>query len=353
MEIINIILYLYIYFSLTGIGIKTTLERRLRSAGVSDKGRCLVDKMAEYIYHSKAENTNKKYYNSFKHFKEYCKTKGFCPKPANSIHVAMYITDLLDRQVSYSVISAAFYSIKWLHSVNDFKDPTDNAFVKHLLEAAKRLRSVPVKKKDIVDTEMIQSLCELYKESNDLGNVRDLAMILLGYAGFLRFSEISDLRCSDLVFKEDHLVLKIRKSKTDIYRQGKEVLIAKGSSCACPYEMLKRYLTLSKHLANSDQYLFKPINKSKNVCQLLKVNKKLSYTRARECIVKKLKLVAPELDLGIHSLRASGASMAANSDGVNERCLKRHGRWVTDIATDGYIKDTLDKRLAVSKTLKL
>ena len=86
---------------------------------------------------------------------------------------------------------------------------------------------------------------------------------------------------------------------------------------------------------------------------MLKVNKKLSYTRARECIVKKLKLVAPELDLGIHSLRASGASMAANSDGVNERCLKRHGRWVTDIAKDGYIKDTLDKRLAVSKTLKL
>ena len=66
--------------------------------------------MAGYIYHSKAENTNKKYYNSFKHFKEYCKTNGFCPKPANSIHVAMYITDLLDRQVSYSVISAAFFN---------------------------------------------------------------------------------------------------------------------------------------------------------------------------------------------------------------------------------------------------
>ena len=82
------------------------------------------------------------------------------------------------------------------------------------------------------------------------------------------------------------------------------------------------------------------------------MNKKLSYTRARECIVKNLKIVAPELDLGVHSLRASGASMAVNT-GVNERCLKRHGRWKTDIAKDGYIKDSLDMKLSISKSLKL
>ena len=84
-----------------------------------------------------------------------------------------------------------------------------------------------------------------------------------------------------------------------------------------------------------------------------KANKKLNYSRARECIVKKLKLVAPELDLGIHSLRASGASTAANAEGVNEKCLKRHGRWKTDVAKDGYIKDSLSKKLSISKTLNL
>lgn len=309
----------------------------MRAAGVQDAGHCLSDKMAKYIYHSRAENTNKKYYNSFKHFNEFCQSKGFCSKPANSIHVAMYITELLDKKVSYSVISAAYYSIKWMHNVNDFQDPTENAFVKSLVESAKRLRSVPVKKKDIVDSEMLKQLCDLYKESNDLGSIRDLSMILCGYSGFLRFSEISELRCNDLVFHEDHVVLKITKSKTDVYRQGKEVLIAKGSTCACPYEMLKRYLDVSKQSLDSEKYLFRPINKSKTISKLLSSNKKLSYTRARECIIKKLKLVAPDLDLGVHSLRASGASMAANSEGVNERCLKRHGRWKTDVAKDGYI----------------
>ena len=47
-------------------------------------------------------------------------------------------------------------------------------------------------------------------------------------------------------------------------------------------------------------------------------------------IVSKLKIVAPFSILGLHSLRASGATAAANAEGVSERCLKRHGRWKSD-----------------------
>lgn len=325
----------------------------MAAAGVNDDGNLVADKMAKYIVHSRADNTSRKYYFSFKRFENYCKLKGFCPKPANAIHVAMYITELLDNHVSFSVINAFFYSIKWMHKINDFQDPTENIFVKNLVDVAKRLRSRPVKKKDIINTEMLQNLCVNYKDGNNLADIRDLTMILIGYAGFLRFNEISELKCNDIVFYDDYLVLKIRKSKTDVYREGREVLIANGTSSACPYEMVKRYMSLSETDKNSDNYLFRPINKSKNVSKLLKTYKKLSYTRARECIVKKLKIVAPDLNLGIHSLRASGASMAANAEGVSERCLKRHGRWKTDIAKDGYIKDSLDKRLSISRILSM
>jgi hypothetical protein len=54
-------------------------------------------------------------------------------------------------------------------------------------------------------------------------------------------------------------------------------------------------------------YLFRPLYRSKNKCGLIKVNKPISYTTTRECIVKRLKLVAPELNLGLHSLRSGGA----------------------------------------------
>ena len=67
---------------------------------------------------------------------------------------------------------------------------------------------------------------------------------------------------------------------------------------------------------------------------------------------QKIEDCSTRIRLRVHSLRASGASMAVNT-GVNERCLKRHGRWKTDIAKDGYIKDSLDMKLSISKSLKL
>ena len=126
------------------------------------------------------------------------------------------------------------------------------------------------------------------------------------------------------------MVIKIKKSKTDQYRAGDEILVAKGQSLACPYNMLMKYVGLANVNINSFlTYLFRPLYRSKNKCGLIKVNKPISYTTARECIVKRLKLVAPELNLGLHSLRSDGATMAVNSD-VNERCWKRHGRWKSD-----------------------
>ena len=84
---------------------------------------------------------------------------------------------------------------------------------------------------------------------------------------------------------------------------------------------------------------------------MIKVNKPISYPTARECIVKRLKLVAPELNLGLHSLRTGSATMATHSD-INERC-KRHGRWKSDSSKDGYVADSIANRLEVSKHLGL
>ena len=312
--------------------------------------------MANYVMSSKAITTNKKYFDYFKRFQSFCASKGFRYKPAEAIHVAVYLTHLLDEGASFHVLSAAFYSIKWVHNINDMSDPTTNSLVKSLLEAGKRLSSNPIKKKDTIDTEMLKALCDMFYGTSDVLHLRDLTMILLGFAGFLRFSEISHLKCSDVEFKEDYIILKIRKSKTDIYRSGKEVLISKGSSSACPHGMLQRYLQVSEQDTSSGMYLFRPVNRSKGKAKLLVANKQISYTRARECILGKLKLVAPDLNLGTHSLRASGATMAANAEengDINERCLLRHGRWRWSVSKNGYIYDSIEKRLSVTKNLKL
>ncbi|VDI25511.1 Hypothetical predicted protein [Mytilus galloprovincialis] len=99
--------------------------------------------------------------------------------------------------------------------------------------------------------------------------------------------------------------------------------------------------------AQSEQFIFKPIFRSKGVAKFIYKNKPISYTAAKENVVKRLKLVAPSLNFGLHSLRSGGAAVAAKSH-VNERCIKRHGRWKTDFVKDGYIEDTLEKRISVS-----
>ena len=55
---------------------------------------------------------------------------------------------------------------------------------------------------------------------------------------------------------------------------------------------------------------------------------------------------------GLHSLRAGGASAAANA-GVVDRLFKRHGRWKSENAKDGYVRDALQERLKVSRNLGL
>ena len=116
--------------------------------------------------------------------------------------------------------------------------------------------------------------------------------------------------------------------------------------------MLKRYMSLANLDVRSNSFLFKAVNKSHSVSKLISKDKKLSYTRTKECIISLFKSVKPYLDIGLHSLRSGGVSTAANND-VSERCLIRHGKWKNDFATDSYIDDNLCKRLKVSQSLGL
>ena len=72
---------------------------------------------------------------------------------------------------------------------------------------------------------------------------------------------------------------------------------------------------------------------------------KLSYITFRKLFKKKLtELGYPAVDFGLHSLKAGGATAAANA-AVSDHLFKRHRRWRLDNAKDGYIEDSADKCL--------
>lgn len=340
----------FVFFA--GIGLNARLTCALNGAGVAGT-RNLCNRISEYMLHSKSDNTVKKYFSAFQKWNLFCVQNKYSAVPAEPIHIVLYMTKLMDSGCSANVISTVIFALKWAHSMNGLTDPTDNGFVKNMHESAKRLRSNRIVKKDVVSSEMLIDLCNMFAGNTDLLILRDLAMILIAYAGFLRFDELTELRCSDISFKENYLSIQIRKSKTDIYREGNEILIAKGVSAACPYHMLQSYMCKASIDCSSQSYLFRPIIRSRDVCKLSEKDKKLSYTRTREIVLAKLKLAAPCLNLGVHSLRAGGASSAAASATVSERCLKRHGRWKADLSKDGYIQDSIQKRLKITEALHL
>ena len=79
----------------------------------------------------------------------------------------------------------------------------------------------------------------------------------------------------------------------------------------------------------------------------------LSYTRMREILLHELEGIGlNKRNFGLHSLRSGGATAAA-SGGVPDRLFKRHGRWKSENAKDGYVKDDLSALLSVSTALGL
>ena len=70
--------------------------------------------------------------------------------------------------------------------------------------------------------------------SSNLKDLRLVTMCLICYAGFLRFSELVNLKRSNIKFYSDHVNLNIEKSKTDIYREGKDVIISATNNILVP-----------------------------------------------------------------------------------------------------------------------
>lgn len=250
----------------------------------------------------------------------------------------------------------AHAALKWFHSFvpDDGPNPLDNACCKNLIECAKRTRSNPVCKKKPVDPTIIRSIIDRHgSEDASVKDLRIAAICSLGFAGFFRFKELSNIQPKHLAFCNGFVKIFVPESKTDVYREGNYVYIAKLKGKYCPVAILRRYIEAANLDLSSNLPLFRPLVKTKSGYTLR--NAKLSYTRCRELFKTTLKdLGYDPKDYGLHSLRSGGATaVITNNDSkaVSERLLKLHGRWKTDEAKDMYVLESESNRLSVTKYL--
>lgn len=273
--------------------------------------------------------------------------------PACSIYIALFISQLIQDNVSCNIIDEVHYGVRWVHEVSGHKNPCSSPIVINILEAAKKLLSVPLKKKEPVTPEIMLSLFRRFGSPDaTLSDLRVLTLCVLGYTGFLRFGELAALRRCDFVFDTSFMRVFIERSKTDIYRDGAWVLIAATATSTCPVALCKRYFALANLSPCSQDYILRSLSfVSSEGLYKFRGSSPLSYTRTREIVLAAFESIGlDKKSFGLHSLRAGGASAAANAN-ISDRLFKRHGRWKSEKAKDGYVKDNVESLLSVSRSL--
>ena len=271
---------------------------------------------------SKACGTVVNYTSSLNRWVKFANTNKLVVFPVSVVDAALYFSHLATSQVSASVTESSYCALKWAHDFAGVPNPMSSTFVKNMVEGAKRQNAKPTSKKSPISKEALTACCIKHEHSDELLIRRDISMALLLFSGFFRFSELANLTIGDISIIDTHLTIRVSYSKTDQYRKGNEVVISRsGKVTCCPVSNLERYMKLTGiSTSKVSDFLFKPIVKVRSRNKVIDKVKPLSYTRARESLVKLLREFVPNTaNISLHSFRSGGATTAANAQ-VLDRC---------------------------------
>jgi len=180
--------------------------------------------------------------------------------PAKESHVALYLQHIGETVQSKSAAEDACNALAWIHSTAGLVSPISSPLVKVTLQ---RILARLVHKKAPATVRMLEQMVDEAKQSGTLADMHLTAACLVAFAGFLRFSELIELKTSDVTFREDAMVIKISHSKNDQLRRGDEVIIARSSRATCPVAYLESYLRRTGTSLQEQRFVFCPICNSK------------------------------------------------------------------------------------------
>ena len=230
---------------------RITLPVHVAGSGTLDR---LVDTARDYAKASTAENTNKAYAADWKHFARWCRLKGAEPLPPSSEMIGLYLADLAaptngSPTLSVSTIERRLSGLAWNYAQRGFTLDRKNRHIASVLAGIKRKHARPPVQKEAIQAEDILAMVATL--SYDLRGLRDRAILLLGYAGGLRRSEIVSLD----VHKDDtpdsgewiEIMEKGALLTLNAKTGWREVEIGRGSKDqTCPVHALEQWLHFAK-----------------------------------------------------------------------------------------------------------
>ena len=297
------------------------------------------DRAKKYILHAKSYNTIKSYKSDWKDFVAYCQARNTACLSADVSTVVNYVAQMAETK-KVSTISRRLSSISQAYQAAGHGSPTTSFAVKAVLRGVKREKGNIPNKKEAAVIEDIRLMIDMLDGS--LIAIRDRALILIGFAGAFRRSELVQIVVEDLDFSREGLTITLRHSKTDQEGQGYKKGIPYGSNPeTCPVRSLQDWLMRANITKGA---IFHSINRHGQIS-----NKGLT-DQSVALIIKKLVKAAglDETKYSGHSLRSGLITTAANR-GVDERSIMKQSGHKSLTVMRGYIQDaTLFKNNAAT-----
>jgi site-specific recombinase XerD len=284
------------------------------------------------LKNSKANNTVRAYEADFKNFTKFCIKHGLQYLPTEPKILSIYLTHL-SKTNKFSTLKRRIASIKVIHKMKGHYLDSKHPIVMENLLGIKRINgSHQISKKPLLVNDLKRILNVIdEKEKVELKRIRNKSLILLGFSGGFRRSELVNIEYDDLEFVDEGLKIFIKRSKTD--------QIGEGSVKAIPYFSNTEYC---------------PVIKLKDWIKYKSINSGTIYEisdKSVSLIIKKYAILAG-LDpskYGGHSLRSGFATAAAESGAEERNIMAMTGHKTTQMVRR-YIKEAnLFKNNALNK----
>ncbi|XP_065198970.1 uncharacterized protein LOC135830672 [Sycon ciliatum] len=302
-----------------------------------------------------ASSTVTKYSQTFDRFVQWCRRVQVNYLPASADHVALYLVELLSAASSSAPISSAVSAIAWAHRKVCLPSPTDTPLVGQTILGCQRLLARPAHKKTpITMAQLRQLVCTFDRPRLSLMHLQMLALITLGFRGFMRWDDMSRLKVTNIEVNSQHMTVFLDSRKNDQFREGHLVPISRcPDRSVCAVFWMETFLDRAQH--QPGQPLFGKIQMDKGV-QV--VHGSMTYSRAREMFLDMLReagvsdVQSGVQEYGLHSLRAGGVSSALRAPGIPVRLVQRHGGWKHLESMQGYVAESADATLQVTRGMR-
>jgi site-specific recombinase XerD len=218
-----------------------------------------IDHASAFARAEKAANTRKAYSADLAAFQAWCVAHHVAALPASAEIVAAFLSDEASRGIRASTIARRAAAIRYAHRLADLPAPTDDERVRAVVRGIRR--TIGTAKAPRTPATNDRLLAMVAPHTSTSAALRDRALLLLGFAGAFRRSELVALDVNDVEETAEGVRVTIRHSKTDQEGAGATVAIVRGS-VACPVEALKAWLGAA---GITEGAIFRRVNKADKV----------------------------------------------------------------------------------------